>query len=163
LLKVVRIGKISIPVPIIVISFISVVLAATMYTEMYGYLAVRRRPVAIWLSPMYYSLEVYTASVYHQLATIENNVENMTLELVTDIWGDYYDPEGYWHDLTPYIHVVYLDYENRVQLPDTDADGNPEIFSPVGTTSFYVQIILDEVPDLNYGYATIHTIVEEFA
>jgi hypothetical protein len=137
------------------------VLGLALYAEMYGYLYIRPRPVAVWLTPTYYSMTVYTASVSEQLATIENNVEEMTFEISTSISGYGYDPKWNWMDILPYVHVVYLDYDTRAPLPDIDADGKPEILSPIGMTTFYVQIIVDDIPNLRDGYVSIYTRLEK--
>jgi len=163
MVRVIRIGKFTVPLPLVVLSLIPLVLGATLYAEMYGYLYIRPRPVAVWLTPSTYNLNVYSASVSELVATIENNLEEKTFEMITSISGSYYNTTGWYKDISPFVHVVYLDYDTRDPLPDIDADGKPEILSPVGLTKFYVKIIVDDIPDLRDGYASIYTRLEEFA
>ena len=160
--KTIKVGKYAIPLPIITLFLIGTVLGLTIYAEMYGYIYVTPKPVAVWLTPSTYYLSVYTMTFYHQLATIKNQYANMTFEIGTEIWGSYYDINWTEHDIAPYVHVMYLDYETRTLLPDSDGDGLPEIFAPVGETQFYVQIFIDEIPNLEYGWCTIHTMLTEF-
>ena len=158
--KTIKIGKLSIPMPIVALSLMVMAVSATTYATMVGYLYVNPKPTAIWLSPTYYDMTVYSGTVNHQLATIVNQIENQTFEITTEIDAYYYDKDYNYNDMSPYVHVTYLDYDTRTPLPDADADGNPEIFAPVGDTLIYVEIIIDDIPDLNYGNARIETSLE---
>jgi hypothetical protein len=147
---------------ILLMAVASVSAAVTIYATMVGYLYVTQKPVAVWLTPSYYSLNVYTASIYDVSARITNMVANKTFELATKISGYYYDPYGAWNDIFPYVTVLYLDYATHTPLPDVDNDTKPEIFAPIGDTYFYVEIIIQPIPDLSYGHVYIETaLVEE--
>jgi len=162
-MKAKSIGKGGVATALVLVLMVGVVtVAITTYATMVGYLYVKPKPVPIWLTPTSYSLSVYSPSIHQISAVITNEVADKTFELATDISGYYEDPEGYTHDIFPYVKVVYLDYATRAPLPDADNDTWPEIFAPVGETNFYLEVAIEPIPDLKEGWVRVETaLVEE--
>jgi hypothetical protein len=157
-----RIGRLAIPIPALILLTASVAMALTVYAETWMYLYVKPRPMPVYITPTYVSMTVYEASASEQLITIENSYGNMTFEIGYDISATYRDVYGSIRDLVPYVHVIFLDY-SRTPLPDADNDLRPEIYSPRDVpVKFYVQVIIDKVPDLAEGSVSLHVFLTEY-